>query len=253
MPAHPSMSITDARTISNYILTINDQNIKGLPGKGKYMTNVPTDDNGRGTYIFRVAYTDHGVDSLPSQTTDTVLVLRSPKLNPLKADVNEGALRDQLDEYIFVTARPDSYIGFKALDLSGIRQILFRANWHLYDIYSGGKVEIRLDSPDGTLIGETVLEREQFNTRYRGLFDGLTNPTPEQQERSKRYPELDGNIFFARGSDKTSHTIPSTAVIKDAAGVHDVYFVFKSLTSEKEGSLFPLAEIVMMNSTPKTK
>ena len=79
-----------------------------------------------------------------------MLVLRSPKLNPVKAEIIEGgALRDQLDEYIFLTAKPDSYIGYKALDLTNVKQILFRANWHLYDIYPGGKVEIRIDKPDG--------------------------------------------------------------------------------------------------------
>jgi cytochrome c len=252
MPAHPSMSITDARTIANYILTINNQARNVLPGKGKYMTDVPADDNGKGTYIFRVAYTDRGAGAIPSQTSDTVLILRSPKLNPLKAEIIEGgALRDQLDEYIFLTAKHGSHIGYQSIDLTDVRQILFRANWHLYDIYSGGKIEIRLDNPDGTLIGETTLEREQFNTRYRGLFGGLTNPTDEQQFRMKRFPVLDGRKFFAPGSDKTSFTIPSVAVLREVSGIHNVYFVFTSQTSQKEEALFPLAEIILMNKVSK--
>ncbi|HET6543787.1 MAG TPA: PQQ-dependent sugar dehydrogenase, partial [Chryseolinea sp.] len=252
MPAHPSMSITDARTIANYILNINNQTLPSLPGKGKYMLNVPPDDNGRGTYIFRVAYTDRGAGSVPGQTSDTVLVLRSPKLNPVKAEIIEGgALRDQLDEYIFLTASPDSYIGYKALDLTDVKQILLRANWHLYDIYPGGKVEIRIDKPDGDLIGETTFEPEQFNTRYRGLFDGLTNPTPEQLERMKKYPALDPSKFFARGSDKNSFTIPSAAPIKETKGVHDLYFVFRNNGPGKADALFPLAEIVLMNNVRK--
>ena len=252
MPAHPSMSLTDARTIANYILNINQETLPSLPGKGKYIFNVPPDDNGRGTYIFRVAYTDRGAGSIPAQTTDTVLVLRSPKLNPVKAEIIEGgALRDQLDEYIFLTAKPDSYIGYKALDLTNVKQILFRANWHLYDIYPGGKVEIRVDKPDGEVIGATAFEPEQFNTRYRGLFDGLTNPTSEQLERMKRYPPLDPSKFFARGSDKNSFTIPSAAPIKETNGVHDLYFVFRNDGPGKTDALFPLAEIVLMNNVGK--
>lgn len=254
MPAHPTMSTTDARTIANYILNINIQSRSALPGKGKYVLNVPSDDNGRGTYIFRAAYTDRGAGAVPPQTSDTVLVLRSPRLNPVKADVIEGgALRDQLDEYIFLTAKPDSYIGYKQVDLTNVKQILFRANWHLYDIYPGGKVEVRLDKPDGALIGEAILEREQFNTRYRGLFDGLTRPTPEQRERMKRYPALDPSKFFARGSDKNAFTIPSEAVIKKAKGVHDLYFVFRHHIPGKADALFPLAEIVLMNSISRKK
>jgi cytochrome c len=244
MPAHPSMSVVDARTIADYILNINQKNTPAIPGKGKYMMNVPKEDNGRGIYIFRVAYTDRGAGQIPSQTSDTVLVLRSPKLNPLNADIIEGgAIRDQLDEYIFLTAKPNSYILFSSIDLSGITEILFRANWHLYDIYTGGKVEIRLDHPDGELIGKATLDREQFNTRYRGLFDGLRNPNADQQARMKRYAPLDASKFFARGSNKNSFTIPSLARIKAVSEIRDVVFVFKGVGSEKGEALFPLAEI----------
>ncbi len=254
MPAHPTMSTTDARTIANYILNINNTKRSSLPVGGKHMLNVPSDDNGRGTYIFRAAYTDRGAGSIPAQTTDTVLVLRSPKLNPVKAEIIEGgALRDQLDEYIFLTAKPDSYIGYKAVDLTTVKQILFRANWHLYDIYPGGKVEVRIDKPDGELIGETAFEPEQFNTRYRELFGGLRNPTAAQQKRMKKYPALDPAKFFARGADKNSFTIPSEAIIKETNGVHDLYFVFRSYKPGKADALFPLSEIVLMNSISKKK
>jgi cytochrome c len=252
MPAHPSMTMNDARTIARYILNIGNEAVPSLPGKGKYMFNIPKDDNGRGTYIFRFAYTDRGAGAVPPQTTDTVLVLRSPKLNPVKADVIEGgALRDQLDEYIFLTAKNGSHIAYKSVDLTNIASILFRPNWHLYDIYPGGKVEIRLGSPSGKLIGETTIEREQFNTRYRGLFDGLRLPTEEQQVRMKRYPPLDPSKFFGPGSDKNAYTIPSVAQISPNKGLHDVYFVFRKFDEKSTDALFPLAEIEMLTLDPK--
>jgi cytochrome c len=179
-------------------------------------------------------------------------VLRSPKLNPLKADVIDGgALRDQLDEYIFLTTKDNSYIEFKAIDLTNVSSILFRANWHLYDIYPGGKVEIRIGSPTGDLIGETMLEPEQFNTRYRGLFDGLRFPTNDQQKRMKRYPALDPSKFFGPGSDKNSFTIPSVAAIKTTSGMHDLYFVFRKSGSAQTDALFPLAEIELLTRETK--
>jgi cytochrome c len=247
MPAHPSMSMNDARNIVNYVLSLNRTNLKSpLPVKGKYIVRIPADDNGKGAVILRAAYTDRGADSLPSQTSDTVVMLRSPKLSPLSADVIEGgALRDQLDEYIFLTTKSGSYIAYKNVDMSGVHEILFRANWHLYDIYPGGKIEIRLDGPAGEMIGETVIEPEQFNTRYRGAFDGLADPTPEQQQRSKRYPPLKLAEFFARGSDKNAFTIPSIAKLKGVERNHDLYFVFKGKTPVETGALFPLAEIVV--------
>jgi cytochrome c len=248
MPAHPSITENDARTIVNFILGTGNPVQKTLPVSGSYKTQVPENDNGEGTYIIRAAYTDKGVDDIPALTTDSVILLRSPKLIPVEADLKEGgALRDQLDEYVFLTVKPNSFIAFESVDLTGITQISLRPNWHLYDIYPGGKVEIRLGAPDGELIGTTEIAPEQFNTRYRGAFGGLTNMTPEQEVRTRRYPPIDQKKFFAPGSNKNSFTIPSVAVIKPIAGKHDIYFVFKNDSVKRGESLLPLAEIEMIN------
>ncbi|MEX2232727.1 MAG: PQQ-dependent sugar dehydrogenase, partial [Cyclobacteriaceae bacterium] len=127
MPAHPSISRNDARTIANFILNTNNKIPKTLPVKGSFITRIPSDDNGRGTYIIRAAYTDKGADDVPSHTTDSLILLRSPELSPLGADIIEGAIRDQLDEYVFLTAKPGSYIGYEDVDLTGIRKILIPA------------------------------------------------------------------------------------------------------------------------------
>lgn len=248
MPAHPSITPHDARTITNYILSIDRELPNTLPVEGTFVFRVPEDDNGKGTYIIRAAYTDQGANGLPSHTTDSMILLTSPRIEPLSADrIEGGALRDQLDEYVFLTARPNSFIAFNQVDLTGIRRISFRPNWHLYDIYPGGTIEVRLGSIDGELIGSTTMEREQFNTRYRGAFGGLTNMTEEQVARSQRYPKIDESKFFAPGSDKNSFTVPSVANIKEVEGAHDLYFVFKNPDAPPSESLFPLAEIEMMN------
>jgi cytochrome c len=247
MPAHPSISTNDARTIANYILTVNEPKPTTLPVKGTFTLRVPADDNGKGTYVIRAAYTDRGADSLPRLTTDSILFLRSPKLNPLEAEkIEGGALRDQLDEYVFLTAKPNSFIAFEDIDMTGITRISFRPNWHLYDIYPGGTIEIRIGSQDGELLGTAKLEREQFNTRYRGAFGGLSNMTAEQQARSKKYPRIDERKFFAKGSDKNAFTIPSVVPIKASKGMRDIYFVFKNDSVASSESLFPLAEIEML-------
>lgn len=248
MPAHPSITENNARIIVHYIMNTNKTIHKTLPLSGNFISRVPDHDDGKGTYIIRAAYTDKGIQGVPSHTTDSVILLRSPKLTPINADVLErGALRDQLDEYVFLTVKPNAYILFRSVDLTGVVQISFRPNWHLYDIYPGGKVEIRLGSPDGELIGETVIAPEQFNTRYRGAFGGLTQMTKGQEVRTKRYPRINEKKFFAPGADKNSFTIPSIADLKPTKGMHDVYFVFTNDSVKPEESLMPLAEILMIN------
>jgi cytochrome c len=230
----------------NYILSITAKEPATLPIKGAFVTSIPRDDKGKGTFIIRAAYTDRSVNDVPSHTVDSIVYLRSPKLNPLSADIIEGgAARDQLDEYVFLTARPNSFIAWHDIDLTGIGHIRFTPNWHLYDIYPGGKIEIHVGSPDGELIGETTIEKEQFDTRYRGAFGGLANMTEEQKRRSKHYPPIDERKFFAPGSDKNEFTIPSIAAIKPTRGKQDIYFVFKNDSVPDSESIFPLAEIEM--------
>jgi len=248
MPAHPEFSLHDARTIARYIMSAGRALPKTQPVRGSFVTRLPGDDNGRGTYIIRAAYTDRGANDIPPHTTDSTIILRSPELFPLEANtIGGGAMRDQLDEYVFLTARPNSFLAFENIDLTGVKRISFTPNWHLYDIYAGGTIEVRLGSPDGKLIGSVTMEREQFNTRYRGAFGGLSNPTPEQQERSKRYPRIDERRFFAPGADKNDFTIPSIASIEETRGFHDLYIVFRNNDVEPGTSLFPLAEIQLMN------
>jgi cytochrome c len=217
----------------------------GLPVAGEFKFHVPNQDKGTGSYIIRAAYADKGNNTLPSLASETVLILKSPKLIPVNAEIQQGTIRDQLDEYTFLTARPNSFIAFNNLDLTGIKQISFQPNWHLYDIYKGGKIEVRLDSEKGELVGETELVPKQFNVRYRGAFA----PPPGSAEKAvpvdKTLPPLDMSKFFGLGSDKSSFTIPSVINLREIKGFHSVYFVFKNDSVNPEESLFPLSSIEM--------
>ena len=229
MPAHPTLSVADAQTMVNYILNITNKSLSTLPINGNYIATILPGDKGKGKFILRAAYSDRGTNSpginMPVQTSEHIVVLRSPQLLPTEAQVIAGgAVRDQLDEYTFLTAKPNSYIGYKSLDLTDIKQVEFRPNWHLYDIYRGGYVEIRLDSPTGELLGKTEIKEEQFNIKKM----------PGGMDKFWSRPPAD---------DKTARTFTSTATLKSAVGKHDLYFVFKSDDPTTQQALFPLALI----------
>jgi len=222
-----------------------------IPTNGSFVTAVPTDDAARGTYVFRAAYADKGNGVAPSLAEESIVILKSTRLIPANADVINGAIRDQLDEYTFLTARPNSHIAFKRIDLTGIVQVKFQPNWHLYDIFKGGEIEVHLDSPTGALIGATYLSDKQFNTRYRGLFIPPPGEVYNGVKPDLSLPQLDASKFFAPGVDKSLYTLPSFADIKPTAGFHDVFFVFKNHKLKPEESLFPLAYIEFMNKMSK--
>lgn len=244
MPAHPTISVADAETIAQYVLSVT--NTRTTAVEGNYTTKAGK-DNGRGTYIFRAAYRDRGHNNVSSQVSESVVTLRSPVLLPVDADVSEGVIRDHLDEYTFLTGRHNGYIGWKQLDLTGVKSIRVQPNWHLYDIYTGGTIEVRLDRPDGKLIGSATMLPQQFNTRYRGAFGGLDNAAKREAVKKLNLPPLDESKFFAPGANKNSFTIPSYINISEVQGRHDLYFVFIDGEGNKTESLFPLAEIVLSN------
>ncbi|MBL7870376.1 MAG: PQQ-dependent sugar dehydrogenase [Cyclobacteriaceae bacterium] len=245
MPAHPLITPANARVIVNYIL--NHENKIGAPVAGEYLPQIPDQDNGLGTIILRAAYADKGNNSVPSLFSESVVMLRSPKLIPVNAPIQQHVIRDQLDEYTFLTARPNSFIGFSNIDLTGIKEISIQPNWHLYDIYKGGKIEVRFDSESGVLIGETELLPKQFNVRYRGAFAPPPGSLEKGVEVDKSLPPLDLSNFFGRGSDKSSYTIPSLITIKNVTGFHSLYFIFKNEQAKSEDALFPIASITLKN------
>jgi cytochrome c len=248
MPAHPDMHAADVRAIANYILGIGaSQKVKT---SGTFDTSVPKDDNRLGKWIIRAAYTDHPKDSLPSLSTESVVILRAPMIQAVDADVADGLIRDHLDEYTFLTARKGSHIVLKNIDLTSVKQIQLIPNWHLYDIYKGAKITLRLDKVDGQLLSEVQMLPEQFNMRYRGAFGGLDDKKKMEEVKKRNLPLLDEAAFFARGSDKNDFTIPSNMALRPFEGRHDLYFIFSHDSADTKDALIPLARIVFNNQNP---
>lgn len=248
MPAHPTITPANARVIVNYIL--NHIKKTELPLSGGYKFQRPAQDNGLGSFLLRAAYTDRGNEGLPALSSESIVILKSPKVAAIHADLQHNVIRDQLDEYTFLTARPNSYIAFNHLDLTGIREISFQPNWHLYDIYKGGKIEVHMDSENGELLGETNLMPKQFNVRYRGAFAPPPGSPEKGVEVDNQLPALDLSKFFGPGSDKSSFTIPSVVTLKEIQGFHPIYFVFKNTEAKAEDSLFPLSSIEFKKGNP---
>ncbi|HEV3251879.1 MAG TPA: PQQ-dependent sugar dehydrogenase, partial [Puia sp.] len=161
MPAHPSISINDAHTIANYILESTQKTIRTLPLQGNYTPKIPEGDNGKGTVIIRAAYTDKGAKGSEALTTEEVKILRSPQLSPGAADIRHRAevnLQTMFAVSLNIIPKAEGYIGFKQIDLTGIQQVEISAFALPMMGYSGGGIEVRLDSPKGDLLGQVKIE-----------------------------------------------------------------------------------------------
>ena len=103
---------------------------------------------------------------------------------------------------VSIGSRSGAFVGFKQLDLSGVSAIVFSAIAPVPNVNAaGGKVEVRLDSATGALIGETEVIQPQTAMGAPSRLNAALRPT---------------------------------------AGVHDVYFVFRNETAKEGQNLFVL-------------
>jgi cytochrome c len=97
-------------------------------------------------------------------------------------------------------SRSGSYARFRQLDLSGISAIDFAVNAPTQYGAVGGKIEVRIDSETGALVGETETVAPQ------------TTPN--------------------------APPIVAHAPLKPTTGMHDVYFVFRNDQAKPQAMLF---------------
>jgi cytochrome c len=118
---------------------------------------------------------------------------------------------------LMIGQKDGSFIGFKEIDLTAVEGLTFVTMAPKQYGMTGGKIEVRIDSPTGELIGES---------------------TP---------------IVPNEGSGQMPPPIMAKAKIKGMTGMHDLYFVYKSGSTPPGQMLFVIAKIVVNpNSKPAT-
>jgi cytochrome c len=153
MSAHPQVSVEDARTMVQYILTLSkEKQSKPMPLAG---TATPGNEED-GAYLLTASYYDKGGNSLPSIPASETIVLRSPTLMADQANELRGprVVRQGRNTGL-ENVRDNTWAAFKNIDLTGVKGAEVTA--FLNDQTVGGEVEFHLDKPDGKLLGKAKL------------------------------------------------------------------------------------------------
>jgi cytochrome c len=165
-----------------YIMSLADDKKASQPVKGEYLTK----DNGKaGTYMFSASYTDKGANKIGALTGSKTFTLRSAKIKADTYDSQKETMKykvDGLGEVVIATA-DKSYVSYNDIDLTGIGAFTIMAVAS-DDRTAGGKVEIRLDSPIGQLLGTAEVTKAapkpikvpiNASTGFHNLFLVFTN------------------------------------------------------------------------------
>src|SRR5690606_4904399 len=238
MPANPGVSISDANTILNYIMHVTDETSKSLPVKGTFNAIVPDGDNGRGSYILQAGYTDKGAGTAPAQTVESLVRLRNPLVPAGDADELKGAefVVDGRGGHAIVKPLNGTSLGFKGLDMTGIKTLRIDGNATEREKNTGATIEVRLGSATGDLIGQGTMNlfiapKIPILTEEQALQDAGGNKAAADKLRAE-------SIAAFRAASR-----PSDVIIKldqTLSGPQDIYFVFKNAEAKDSQLLMML-------------
>ncbi|WP_349317640.1 ThuA domain-containing protein [Chitinophaga sp. MM2321] len=149
MSAHPDLPPVKANEMISYILGLAKRLPPSLPLKGSYTTSVVAGKTD-GVFVLKAAYTDSGYHGLPPLSAEKTIVLKSPVLAAAEADEVRNIMRVKVPGVVSELAvlyGPEAYVGFNAIDLTGITGIDMEVSPAI-----GGTLELHLDTPDGMLV-----------------------------------------------------------------------------------------------------
>lgn len=140
MSAHPQLSRADAEEMIRYILALNDAPVP-------MATQGVLDVNPSGRYLLTAQYTDRG-----GLVGRDVVLLRSPRLPAQEASASKGVAARNLSatEAVMAYNEPGAWLAINDVDLTGIKAVSSQFN----ALGLTGTLDLRLDSPTGTLIGK---------------------------------------------------------------------------------------------------
>lgn len=160
MSGHPQLSPADASEMVKYILSLSDEKGKDLlPTKGNYLAKLPEGDKGKGVFILRAAYQDKGTLGLPALKDEKTLLLRNAKIDVASFDVYDDVRKVASGgSNLLIPSKNGAFLGLKRIDLEQISEVVVTAMAPKQGIImKGGAVEVRLDSPQGILLGKSEI------------------------------------------------------------------------------------------------
>jgi cytochrome c len=157
MAAHPQLTQDEAKEMVRYILSLADEKQKSKPVSDDNF--VPNDKKKAGTYVFSASYADKGANGVGSQSGFQTIILRSAKFKAASFDANKDAAKMSIDERgdFVMSSTNGSFIAFNDLDFTDLSSLTVYASGR-EGATVGGTIEVRLDKPDGELLGSATIK-----------------------------------------------------------------------------------------------
>ncbi len=236
MAAHPNFSKEEALLMVDYILDLDEaqqDDAASIPLSGTYVTEVPEGQNGKGGYLLRAAYFDNGAGNLRSLADESIIALRNPVINVERYDVESGTQLLTTPGRSFYLVEDGAYVGFSNLDFTGVSEIIIVAEAPGRVDAAGGVMEVRLDDPNGTLVGTT----EQIVSVDIDFRAEMGKMIAEWEAGGQKGPRP--GFRDVREKFRPKWSVP----LEGIEGFHDVYFVIKNAEAAEGQILVSMDEV----------
>lgn len=161
MSAHPTLTQADAQQMVRYILSLAaSPTAESIPVKGAYKFARHLESNTQGAYYLTASYTDQGNGEIRPLTAREEIILRHPRVSALaysdsyqvrRMTVTEETAGNIPDGLQLLRGDKGGYAVYKDIDLTDVAGIDLGLFLHP-ERFQDGRVEVRLDAPDGTLL-----------------------------------------------------------------------------------------------------
>ncbi|MCB9332317.1 MAG: ThuA domain-containing protein [Lewinellaceae bacterium] len=170
MSAHPQLSNSDVGEMIRWILSLGapSKPVESVPLRGKYVLQLPqpgskTKKTAPGNFVLQASYQDRGSRWQSALSAQETLVLRPAFQQAEQADSMTAEVRSfrpfKGDTVVLHEIRHNSFFMFKHCDLRGVYSVAIGLGSGLgAQKIGGGRVELHLDGPDGSLVGSAPVQ-----------------------------------------------------------------------------------------------
>jgi cytochrome c len=170
MAAHPQIPVEDAKKMVEFILSLAETKTeKKFPLSGTVTPGNETD----GAYVLAATYFDKGADKTPSLSASSSIALRSGLLGANQVDeLNVARKVTYQGNTSLENVQNGAFAGYKKLDLTGVKKATLLTFVLDPAQNPAGEIEVRLDKPDGKLLGTVTAPTKQGLSKSVTVLEG---------------------------------------------------------------------------------
>jgi cytochrome c551/c552 len=192
MAAHPNISQSDLQQIVTWVLALANKTVakKSLPQSGSIIPPAPAAKKGGGSSIaalfsqkpagvmvLSASYTDKGSNNTKALTGNSSVSLRSNNWSFTGSEKMEKFTTFKFNGTTILIFPPtEGWFAIDNIDLTGVRSLNLIAGWQAPPT-KGFSFEIRMDKPDGPLLGQGKLPPPAKGQQYGIVNMPLTSVT----------------------------------------------------------------------------